>query len=219
MLEANEPRDLELMRRLSAGDEDAFLEFYRRHQGGVYRYALHMTGRPEAADDVVQETFMTLIRHAGKYDEGRGAPAAFLYGVARNHVRKLQEKERRYVALPGEEGGEFVLESDAARGHTNGNGRYAAASSGTGSVLQGLEKTEAILMLRDAVLTLPLHYREAVTLCDLQGKSYEDAAALLACPVGTVRSRLNRARSILLEKLRPRRTGAGALRAQLGDKP
>jgi RNA polymerase sigma-70 factor, ECF subfamily len=218
MLEANAPRDLELMRRLSAGDEAAFLEFYGRHQGGVYRYALHMTGRPEAADDVVQETFMTLIRHAGKYDEGRGAPAAFLYGVARNHVRKLQERERRYVALSGEEGGEFVLESDAARGRTNGNGRYAGVPSGTGSVLQGLEKEETILMLRDAVLTLPLHYREPVTLCDLQGKSYEDAAALLACPVGTVRSRLNRARSILLEKLRPRRTGTGAMRAQLGDK-
>ena len=219
MLEANEPRDLELMRRLSAGDEDAFMEFYRRHQGGVYRYALHMTGRPEAADDVVQETFMTLIRHAGKYDERRGAPAAFLYGVARNHVRKLQEKERRYVSLPGEEGGEYMLESEAARSHSNGNERYAAAPSGTRSVLQSLENEETVLMLRDAVLTLPLHYREPVTLCDLQGKSYEDAAALLACPVGTVRSRLNRARSILLEKLRPRRTGTGALRAQLGDKP
>jgi RNA polymerase sigma-70 factor (ECF subfamily) len=219
MLDANEPRDLELMRRLSAGDEDAFLEFYRRHQGGVYRYALHMTGRPEAADDVVQETFLTLIRQAGKYDEGRGAPAAFLYGVARNHVRKLQDKERRYVALSGEEGGEFVLESNAARGDSNGNGRYSAGPSGTGSVLQGLEKEETILMLRDAILTLPLHYREPVTLCDLQGKSYENAAALLACPVGTVRSRLNRARSILLEKLRPRQTGTRALRAQLGDKP
>ncbi len=219
MLEANEPRDLELMRRLSAGDEDAFLEFYRRHQGGVFRYALHMTGRPEAADDVVQETFLTLIRHAAKYDEGKGAPAAFLYGVARNHVRKLHEKERRYLAFPGEEGGEFVLETGAARGNSNGNGRYAAASSGTESVLQGLEKEETILMLRDAVLTLPLHYREPVTLCDLQGKSYEDAAALLACPVGTVRSRLNRARSILLEKLRPRQTGTRALRAQSGGKP
>jgi RNA polymerase sigma-70 factor (ECF subfamily) len=219
MLDANEPRDLELMRRLSAGDEDAFLEFYRRHQGGVYRYALHMTGRPEAADDVVQETFLTLIRQAGKYDEGRGAPAAFLYGVARNHVRKLHEKERRYVALSGEEGDEFVLERSASLGNGNGNGRHAAAPSATGSVLQGLEKEETILMLRDAVLTLPLHYREPVTLCDLEGKSYEAAAALLACPVGTVRSRLNRARSILLDKLRPRRAGSRELRAELGGKP
>jgi RNA polymerase sigma-70 factor (ECF subfamily) len=219
MLEANEPRDLELMRRLSAGDEDAFLEFYRRHQGGVFRYALHMTGRPEAADDVVQETFLTLIRHAGKYDEARGAPAAFLYGVARNHVRKLHEKERRYVALPGEEGDEFVPERSATLGNGNGNGWHPAAPSATESVLQGLEKEETILMLRDAVLTLPLHYREPVTLCDLEGKSYEAAAALLACPVGTVRSRLNRARSILLDKLRPRRAGSRELRAELGGKP
>src|SRR5712675_1524423 len=81
-----EPRDIELMRRLSAGDEDAFLEFYRRHQGGVYRFAVHMSGRPEAAADVVQETFLTLIRHAGKFDEEKGAPAAFLYGIARNQM-------------------------------------------------------------------------------------------------------------------------------------
>src|SRR5882762_9879920 len=94
-----EPRDIELMRRLSTGDEGAFLEFYRRHQRGVYRYAVHMTGRSEAAADVVQETFLTLIRQAGKFDEERGAPGAFLYGIARNHVRKLQEKESRYVAL------------------------------------------------------------------------------------------------------------------------
>src|SRR6267143_6116410 len=99
-----EPRDIELMRRLSSGDESVFLEFYRRHQGGVYRYALHMTGRPEAAADVVQETFLTLIRQAGKFDEEKGAPGAFLYGIARNHVRKLHEKESRYVALDDETG-------------------------------------------------------------------------------------------------------------------
>src|SRR5882724_11999866 len=102
MADLTEPRDIDLMRRLSAGDEGAFSEFYRRHQGGLYRFAVHMSGRPEAAADVVQETFLTLIRHAGKFDEEKGAPAAFLYGIARNHVRKLQEKESRYVAL-GEE--------------------------------------------------------------------------------------------------------------------
>ena len=78
MPDSVEPRDIELLRRLSSGDEGAFLEFYRRHQGGVYRYAVHMTGRPEAAADVVQETFLTLIRQAGKFDEEKGAPGAFL---------------------------------------------------------------------------------------------------------------------------------------------
>src|SRR5258708_28525681 len=99
MADIAEPRDFELMRQLSLGDEDAFLELYRRHQAGLYRFAVHMSGRPESAADVVQETFLTLIRHSGKFDQEKGTPAAFLFGIARNHVRKLHEKERRYVPL------------------------------------------------------------------------------------------------------------------------
>src|ERR1700675_4135632 len=152
-----EPRDIELMRRLSSGDEGAFLEFYRRHQGGVYRYAVYMTGRPEAAADVVQETFLTLIRQAGKFDEEKGAPGAFLYGIARNHVRKLHEKETRYVTL-GDETYDGSMGNDAVRNH-NGNAHFAAISGDTETVLEGLERAESIQQLRDAVLTLPEHYR------------------------------------------------------------
>jgi RNA polymerase sigma-70 factor, ECF subfamily len=204
------------MRRLCVGDEGAFLEFYRRHQGGIYRYAVHMTGRPEAAADIVQETFLTLIRQAGKFDEEKGAPGAFLYGIARNHVRKLHEKESRYVALDDETSG-GPMRNGAASNH-NGNARYTSMSGGGETVLEGLERAETVQRLRDAVLTLPEHYREPVTLCDLEGKSYEEASTLLACPVGTVRSRLNRARSILLEKLRPSHIGAKALGVRFGGK-
>jgi RNA polymerase sigma-70 factor (ECF subfamily) len=204
------------MRRLCTGDEGAFLEFYRRHQGGIYRYAVHMTGRPEAAADVVQETFLTLIRRAGKFDEEKGAPGAFLYGIARNHVRKLHEKESRYVAL-GDETSDGSFGNGSASSH-NGNFHYPATSGDTETVLEGLERAEAIQRLRDAVLTLPEHYREPVTLCDLEGKSYEEASTLMACPVGTVRSRLNRARSILLEKLRPSHSGVKALGVRFGGK-
>lgn len=213
-----EPRDIELIRRLSTGDEGAFLEFYRRHQGGVYRYAAHMTGRPEAAADVVQETFLTLIRQAGKFDAERGAPAAFLFGIARNHVRKLQAKEGRYVSWNEEMGERDGSSWNAPGGNHNGNGSNAAKPADTETVLEGLERAQAVQRLREAVLTLPEHYREPVTLCDLEGKSYGEASALLACPVGTVRSRLNRARSILLEKLRPNRVGAKALAARPGGK-
>jgi len=216
MPDTAEPRDIELMRRLATGDEGAFLEFYRRHQGSVYRYAVHMTGRPEAAADVMQETFLTLIRQAGKFDEEKGAPGAFLYGIARNHVRKLREKESRFVAL-GDETSDAFAGNGAGVNH-NGNGRYLAKPGETETVLDGLERAEAIQRLRDAVLTLPEHYREPITLCDLEGKSYEEVSTLLACPVGTVRSRLNRARSILLEKLRPNRVGSKALGVRLGGK-
>src|ERR1700675_3806950 len=123
MADLAEPRDIDLMRRLSAGDEDAFLEFYRRHQGGLYRYAVHMAGRPEAAADVVQETFLTLIRNAGKFDEDRGAPAAFLYGIARNHIRKLHEKEGRYVPFVEEMGNGHAPDWNGEHGYSNGNAR------------------------------------------------------------------------------------------------
>jgi RNA polymerase sigma-70 factor (ECF subfamily) len=218
MADTPEPRDIELMRRLSFGDESAFLEFYRRHQGGLYRFAVHMCGRPESAADVVQETFLTLIRHSGKFDREKGTPGAFLYGIARNHVRKLREKEGRYVPLIEE--GDFSQTYDGAGspGHINGNGHSPANFARPETALENLERAEIVDKLRDAVLTLPDHYREPVTLCDLEGKSYGEAAALLECPVGTVRSRLNRARSILLEKLRPARIAGNALRARSGGK-
>jgi len=218
MADTAEPRDIELMRRLSSGDESAFLEFYKRHQGGLYRFAVHMSGRPEAAADVVQETFLTLIRHSAKFDQEKGTPAAFLYGIARNHLRKLHEKESRYVPLIEEGDSSRASDWNGAAVHTNGNGHSSANVLKAETALEGLERTEIVDLLRDAVLTLPDHYREPVTLCDLQGKSYTEAAALLDCPVGTVRSRLNRARSILLEKLRPDHVGGKALGARSGGK-
>jgi RNA polymerase sigma factor (sigma-70 family) len=86
------------------------------------------------------------------------------------------------------------------------------------TILEDLERGQIAELLRDAILTLPDHYREPVTLCDLEGRSYGEAAALLECPVGTVRSRLNRARSMLLDKLRPARMGARANWARPGGK-
>jgi RNA polymerase sigma-70 factor (ECF subfamily) len=221
MADQAEPRDIELMRRLSAGDEDAFLEFYRRHQGGLFRYAIHMVGRPEAAADVVQETFLTLIRHAAKYDEEKGAPASFMYGIARNHIRKLHDKEGRYAPLVEEAGSGHTPEWSSEAGRPNGNGNHPVRHGHGGdgdTTLDGLERAEIAELLRQAVLTLPDHYREPVTLCDLEGKSYTEAAALLDCPVGTVRSRLNRARSILLEKLRPARMDSKTAWARTGGK-
>ncbi|HET6143318.1 MAG TPA: RNA polymerase sigma factor [Candidatus Acidoferrales bacterium] len=210
MAEPVETRDVELLGRLKAGDEDAFLEFYRRHQGGLYRYAMHMSGSPQAAADVVQETFLSLIRHVAKYDEEKGNPAAFLFGIARNHLRKLYEKESRYVSLSDELSSGLSSDGAFHSGQSNGNGHAPAMVTPSETVHEGLEREQISELLRDAILTLPDHYREPVTLCDLEGKSYGEAAALLDCPVGTVRSRLNRARSMLLDKLRPAKIGARA---------
>jgi RNA polymerase sigma-70 factor (ECF subfamily) len=218
MVEPVETRDVELLRRLAAGDDDAFLEFYRRHQGGLYRYAVHMSRSPESAADVVQETFLTLIRRSGKYDEEKGTPAAFLFGIARNHLRKLHEREGRYVPLSEDLGKGLSSAGCADLGHVNGNGHSLSERGQQEMILEDLERAQIAGLLREAILTLPDHYREPVILCDLEGKSYGEAATLLECPVGTVRSRLNRARSMLLDKLRPARTGIRANWARPGGK-
>ena len=73
--------------------------------------------------------------------------------------------------------------------------------AGDVDLLGDLTQRETIEQIRRAVLSLPALYREVVVLCDLQDLSYQDAAAALDCPVGTVRSRLNRGRAMLAEKL------------------
>jgi RNA polymerase sigma-70 factor, ECF subfamily len=192
-----------LLRRMSAGDEDAFTLFYRRKHPAIYRFALHMSGSPETAEDVTQEVFMTLIRNPSRFDPAKGSLSGFLFGIARNHLRKRWERDRRLVELP--EGSEELapLES-ATQAASNGNGfRHSAGSpSGPGEADDHVASWEVTTRVRQAISTLPEAYREAVALCDLEEMSYEEAAGVLDCPVGTVRSRLHRARALLLEKLR-----------------
>ncbi len=74
-------RDDVLLRRAAKGDEESFALLYRRHQAPLYRFALRMTGNAWAAEEVVQDVFMTLMREPKKYDAGRGAVGAYLFGI------------------------------------------------------------------------------------------------------------------------------------------
>ncbi len=181
--------DEELFRRSNKGDEDAFTTLYRRRQPSVYRFALHMSGRQEVAEEVTQEVFLTLIREPDRFDCERGALSAFLIGVARNFVLRHIERDRRHVYM--DEESNFDPEAEGP------------------DLLSELSREQAVEAVRQAVLTLPATYREAVVLCDLEEMSYAGAADVLAVPVGTVRSRLNRGRGLLLDKLKAMRASAG----------
>jgi RNA polymerase sigma-70 factor (ECF subfamily) len=189
MIGTTELPDEDLLRRMMAGEEDAFVALYRRRQGGIYRFAVQMSGNPILAEDVAQEVFMTLIRDPKRYDAKRGSLSAYLYGIARNHILRRLQIERAFVPLPEETG---------ALGNSNGHATAFQAHT------ENLTRTETVGQVRQAVLSLPPNYREIVVLCDLHELSYEEAAAALGCAVGTVRSRLHRARALLLEKLRQR---------------
>jgi RNA polymerase sigma-70 factor (ECF subfamily) len=176
-------RDDELLTQALAGDEQAFANLFRRRHLDVFRFVLHMTGSVPIAEDVVQDVFMVVVRDGARYDAGRATVAAWLCGIARNFVRRRLERDRRLT--PVDPAGEGESSADPL----------------SIDPLAGLLRAERIETLRRAVHALPVAYREAVVLCDLEEMSYGDAAAALGCPVGTVRSRLHRARAILAVRL------------------
>ena len=185
MLESPSRSDGDLLRLLSGGDEKAFLEFYRRHQGVVYRFALQMSGKTEIAEEVTQDVFMVVMNQGTRYDSERGSVAAFLYGIARNFVLRALDREKPYLAVLDDPAGDY-------------GDRIA---SGT-DIFSDLARDERMETLRKVVLALPPAYREVVVLCDLHERDYADAASVLGCAIGTVRSRLHRARALLAEKMR-----------------
>jgi RNA polymerase sigma-70 factor (ECF subfamily) len=212
MTQTTDLADALLLRRIAGGDEAAFSEVYRQKHPAIYRFALHMTGNASVAEDVTQEVFMALIRDPKRFDPSRGTLGGFLFGVARNHLRKRWEQDRRLVAFDGDPGdlhGMASIDHGGVRSanghgaHSNGNGRGGLSST---PGWDEFASVEAIARVRQAVGTLPENYREVVVLCELEEMSYEEAASALGCPVGTVRSRLHRARAMLVEKLRETRS-------------
>jgi RNA polymerase sigma-70 factor, ECF subfamily len=186
MKEQTDGSDSELLQSMLAGDEEALSALYRRRQLGIYRFALQMCGSKTVAEDVTQEVFMVLIREGHTFDPSRGSLNSFLMGVARNHVLRRLRRERFYVAMDQDS------ECDANQ-----------TSLSTAGPLEDLTRTERIELVRRAVLALPERYREVVVLCDLEEMSYVEAAEILGCAIGTVRSRLHRGRGLLIERLRP----------------
>jgi RNA polymerase sigma factor (sigma-70 family) len=179
-------RDDVLLRRAAKGDEEAFTLLYRRNQAALYRFALRMTGSPWAAEEIVQDVFMTLMREPRKYDSARGALGGYLFGIARNRVMKHLERLPREVSLDEQNEDGFQRNEKAADSFTPAH---------------WVEQQERLERVRAAVLDLPAEFREAVVLCELEELSYERAAQLLECPIGTIRSRLHRGRALLLAKL------------------
>jgi RNA polymerase sigma-70 factor (ECF subfamily) len=163
-----------------------------------------MTGNAWAAEEIVQDVFMTMMREPKKYDVARGPVGAYLFGIARNRVMKHFDRLPREVSLEEE--------------NTNGPGLNTAAIS-TFTPAHWAEQQERTAQVRAAVLDLPLEFRETVVLCELEELSYEEAARMLGCPIGTIRSRLHRGRALLLAKLEMLRGGpprtAGAVETKM----
>lgn len=171
--------DRELMERFRRGDREAFTALYRAHSPGVFRFALHMTGDHTKATEITQDVFVWLIHHPSGFNPDRGNLGPFLAGVTRQFVRQRKRDERRWLSF------ENLVQR---RVESPDPGRSIDAE-----------------VFRKAIAVLPLRYREPVVLCDLEGYSYAEAAALLKCAIGTIRSRLNRGHELLARKFQLRK--------------
>lgn len=186
MQSAESKSDVELFGLAVSGDENAFLALYERLKTRIFRYAYYMTGSKFAAEEVTQEVFLTLLQNRARFDPKQGDVGAFVFGITRNLVRRIDRRERPFEPLP-----------DDAEALTRLIGAGPASESHN-----QLVQDQLIGNVRTAVASLPEHYRQVVVLCDLLEMSYADAAARLGCAVGTVRSRLNRGHKLLAEKLK-----------------
>jgi len=170
-----QPSDEELYRQMRKGSQEAFAQLYERREPALYRFALHMSGSTPVAEEVSHEVFVQLMSPTTRFDETKGSLESFLYGIARNLVRVTRRL------------GPVAEPVDRPFHH---------------DILGDLIDNQTTATLHRTVRELPERYRDVVILCDLEERSYEDVARLIGCPVGTVRSRLHRARALLSAKLK-----------------
>jgi RNA polymerase sigma-70 factor (ECF subfamily) len=179
--------DAGLLESARTGDEDAFSQLFARHQRPIYQYSARMCGA-DAADDIVQETFLAVLKPAGRFDPARGTVGGYLYGIARHVVMKRLASTYGPLVFETPDENAFISPDETP--------------------LDAIARAETVDAVRTAVQALPPVYREAIVLCELQDMDYATAAGIMQCPIGTVRSRLHRARALLTSRLACRNPNA-----------
>jgi len=168
--------------------EDVFTNETLPHRSALYNYALKISGNSDDAQDLVQETYYKAYRHFDKFESGTNSKAWMFMILKNSFINDYRKSKREPYKLDYEQIQNFYENVKSDRSQTN-----------------NLD-TEYFNNLIDDEMTaaidqLPTKMREVFLLCDLDGNSYEETAELVGCPIGTVRSRLHRARYMLQETL------------------
>ncbi len=183
--------DLILVERVRKGDKRAFellMEKYRRKIG---RLLARMVRDPEEVEDIAQETFIKAYRALPQF-RGDAAFYTWLYRIAVNTAKNYLAARNRNMLTVSEVSGEE---------EEGGDERYAVSDIDTPDA--HLLSKQIAYAVNEAVEALPEELRTAITLREIEGMSYEDIANFMGCPIGTVRSRIFRAREAIAAKLRP----------------
>jgi len=177
-----------LIQQSLAGHTDAFGDLVVRYQDRLYNSVLMMVSSQEDARDLTQEAFVHAFRRLDSF-RGDSAFYTWLFRIAVNATISF----RRRVARQKMASVDAIRESSGAEPHDHRGG------SGPSSRMEVREQQE---LVRQALGELSEEFRTALVLTEIEGMSYEDAAQLMGCPIGTIRSRIHRGRNELREKLR-----------------
>ncbi|MCY4401907.1 MAG: sigma-70 family RNA polymerase sigma factor [Candidatus Poribacteria bacterium] len=193
--------DDELMQRFQKGDEEAFNLIVRRHQQPLINFIARFTGDKDNAEDLAQETFIRMYKAANRYKPGRAQFKTWMYFIAKNlcknDIRNRGRRER------------YRVDSIIGEGNSNsdnGDEIDLIASAPADVSFQpevAVERKELNNVIQDAIAELPEQYRFPLILRDIQGLSYGEISKILELRSGTTKSRINRARLMLKDKLKP----------------
>jgi len=184
------PPDEDLLKRAKEGDEAAFEVFYNRYKMRILNYAYRMIYNFESAKEIAQDVFVKAYINLPRY-KARGRPLSWIYTIAgnlcKNYLRDKRHEERLLLnkELPHTEG--LTMQD------------IIPSNESSPSELNISKEMEELMQMH--IMRLPLRYRQVVVSCDIDGCSYEEAAQLLRCKIGTIKSRLSRARLLLAKSL------------------
>lgn len=195
-LEEQRTADLDAVERCLAGDREAFGEIVVRWQDRIYGAVLRMVRDTELARDLAQETFLRAYAKLSSF-RGGAAMGTWLYSIALNQVRsEMRKRSAQKYGAP--------VSLDALSGGADGDApRFEPPDAAPDAHARAVTEEETELLLAELAL-LDEEHREVLVLREFQDLPYDEIARVLDVPVGTVRSRLHRARGELRERLRGR---------------
>ena len=188
--------DDELIERYRAGDEDAFTLLVRRHQQPLVNFIARYINDRDGAEDLAQETFIRIFKASRRYKPGQAHFKTWMYHIAsnlcKNELRNRGRRNRYRV--------DSVVESDGDSKQIDLIEDAPADAASQPEV--ALERKELQEVIQAAIADLPEQYRVPLVLRDLQGLSYDEISETLELRSGTTKSRINRARLMLKDKLK-----------------
>ncbi len=186
--------DAQLVERVKAGDQKAFELLVSKYQRRVLRLLSRFIRDPGEMEDVAQEAFIKAYRALPQF-RGESAFYTWLYRIAVNTAKNyLTSQGRRPISMSQ------LQSADAEEGESFDAGDVVEDTNTPDAVLHSRQVAETV---NAAIEALPPDLRTAITLREIEGLSYEEIAEAMNCPIGTVRSRIFRAREAIAERLRP----------------